>query len=467
MKKSIALLCTLLLLVGLLAGCATTTPTATTPAGTTVPGATTTAGPTTTGAPTEAKKVYFWAWTNPDNMVELTDIYNNENKGKYELVYMKLADAATLTINTALASGEPIDVMTQASAFDLRQRADDQIYLGLKPFFDAWGTTYAAELGESTEETMNIEGDYYAIPYCKNIQMVYYNKNMFDAANVPYPANNWTWSDFEETAKKLTTGTGADRVYGAMADLLEYWPMQAYQKLGAFWYYSPDKTKTRFDDPSMKAGMQLWYDMANVDKTTVPFAEYMALKYNNDTNAMIGLYNGKYAMAFLPVYGTLYLNESYGKIPEGTDIGLANMPIPDGTTQSVTSFYTSTSSIPANVKDKDAAWHLLKFISFDRADLFAGAKAMHPGYEFKTAAEKDAFHKIIFDKPGLDQEQAIALMGLDRQINSQDNTFVAGQAAINTLLKDKGTLVFSGELTVDECLAILKTEGDKAIASGK
>ena len=255
MKKSIALLCTLLLLVGLLAGCATTTPAATTtakPAGTTAPGATTTAGPTTTGAPTVAKKVYFWAWTNPDNMVKLTEIYNTENKGKYELVYMKLADAATLTINTALASGEPIDVMTQASAFDLRQRADDKIYLPLKQFFDKWGTTYAAELGASTETTMNIGGDYYAIPYCKNIQMVYYNKNMFDAAKVPYPANNWTWDDFAATAKKLTTGTGADRVYGAMADLLEYWPMLAYQKLGAFWYYSPDKTKTRFDDPAMK-----------------------------------------------------------------------------------------------------------------------------------------------------------------------------------------------------------------------
>ncbi len=468
MKKSIALLCTLLLLIGLVAGCATATPTVTTAGPTTTAGGTTaatTAGPTTTAAPTVAKKLAFWAWTNPDNMKPLTEQFNKDYAGKYELVYQKLADAATLTINTALASGEQIDVMTQSGAFDLRQRADDGIYLPLKQFFDAWGTTYAKEFGESTEIVQNIDGDYYSLPYCKNIQMVYFNENMFTAAGVPFPAANWTWSDFQETAKKLTTGEGANKVYGAMADLLEYWPMVAYQKLGAFWYYSEDKTKTRFDNGAMKEGMQLWYDMVMVDKTTVPYDEYMTLKYNNDTNGMIGLYNNKYAMWLAPVYGCLYTNESYGKIPAGTKIGIANMPIPNGTSKSVTSFYTSTASIPANVKDKEASWTLLKYICVDRADLFAGPKAMHPGYDFADKSKRLDFEKMIFNHPGIDQPQCLKLMALDRQIQCQDNTYVIGQAKINDLIKSNATLVFQGELSVDDCLKTLKTEGDKAIAA--
>ena len=246
-EKKLALLCIFMLLLGLVAGCDNGSPTQ--------PGETTKPQGTTAG-PTEAEKVYFWAWTNPDNMVNLTNEFNKEYAGTYELVYQKLADAATLTINTALASGEQIEVMTQASAFDLRQRADDGIYLGLKQFFDAQGTTYAAELGEATEETQNIEGDYYGVPYCKNIQVVYYNKNMFDDAGVAYPKDGWTWDDFRDTAKKLTKGEGAAKVYGVMADLLEYWPMMAYQKLGAFYYYSEDKKSTRFDDPIMEEGMQ-------------------------------------------------------------------------------------------------------------------------------------------------------------------------------------------------------------------
>lgn len=456
MKRNIALLCIFMLLLGVAAGCDGGSSTQ-------KPGDTTKPQGTTAG-PGQTEKVYFWAWTNPDNMVNLTNEFNKEHAGKYELVYQKLADAATLTINTALASGEQIEVMTQASAFDLRQRADDGIYLGLKQFFDSQGTTYAAELGAATEETMNIEGDYYGVPYCKNIQVVYYNKKMFDEINVPYPKDGWTWDDLRETAKKFTKGEGANKVYGVMADLLEYWPMLAYQKLGAFYYYSDDKQSTRFDNPVMKESMQFWYDLVMTDKTAVPYEEYMTLKYNNDTNGIIGLYSNKYAMFLVPVYGCLYLNKSYGDIPAGTDIGMAYMPIPTGTTESVTSFYTSTCSIPSNVKNKDAAWTLLKYICFDRADLFAGDKAMHPGYDFKSEAEANTFMERVFNKPGLDQVQALNQMNKPLALKSQDITYLYGQAKINELIKTNVTLVFNGELSVDECLQTLKTAGDKAIA---
>jgi len=140
--------------------------------------------------PGKVKKVYFYAWTHPDNMVQLLAAFNKDYAGKYEMVYQKLADAATMTINTALSSGEQADVMTQASAFDLRQRADSGVYYGLKKFFDREKLTYAGVFGKSIEETQNIKGDYYSMPYCNNINVVYFNKKMFDDAGVPYPDAN-------------------------------------------------------------------------------------------------------------------------------------------------------------------------------------------------------------------------------------------------------------------------------------
>ena len=62
----------------------------------------------------------FYAWSNPDNIKPLIENFNSDYAGKYNLVYQKLADAMTLTINTALASGEKIDVMTQASHTDFK-----------------------------------------------------------------------------------------------------------------------------------------------------------------------------------------------------------------------------------------------------------------------------------------------------------------------------------------------------------
>lgn len=417
------------------------------------------------------KTVHFFAWTNPDNMVPLLEAFNKDFEGKYEMVYDKLADAQTLTINTALSSGDQIDVMTQASAMDLRVRADDNVYMGLKQFFDQEGWTYAEKMGESIEQTMNINGEYYAIPYCNNINMVFFNKNMFDEAGLPYPQSGWTWAEFRETAIKLTHGEGADKIYGAMLDFVgsagwggdNYWDLIARQKLGAFAYYNEDFTETTFDRPEMLESLEFFYNLAMVDKCIVPSEEYQALRYYDDKTGMAGLYNNKYAMWIAPVYGCLYLKSSYGEIPEGTDIGLVDMPTVDGG-QTITTCYTSTASIPANAPDPQAAWEAIKYITIDRADLFAGPKAMHPGYQLVTEEEKNAFNDLIFrDKPGLDYDMAMEVMAKDRILVSKDNTARVGQVAINDAIRNYMSLVFVGEMSPAEALANVKAEGDAAI----
>ena len=418
-------------------------------------------------------QVNFYAWTNPDNMKPLLEAFNKEYAGKYELVYKKLNNADTMTINTALASGEKIDVMTQASAIDLRTRADSGTYMGLKQFFDKEGLNYKDVFGDSIEATQNIKGDYYSMPYCNNINMVYFNKKLFDEAGVKYPDSNWTWDDFREIAKKLTHGEGANKVYGAMLDFGappqdgagdQYWDTIARQKLGAFTYYAPDFKTTRFDAPEFKESLQYFYNLAMVDKCVVPLDEYTALKYGNDTNGMNGLYNGKFAMIVVPVYGCLYLKSSYGEIPKDTDIGLANMPRPADSDGPVSTCYSSTASVPANVENPDAAWTAIKYICIDHADLFAGPKKMHPGYQFKTKEDADAFNEIIFgDIPGLDKDMAMKVMPLDRKLVTKDNTHVEGQAKINDLIASDMSLVFNGEMSVDDALADLKTKGDQYI----
>jgi multiple sugar transport system substrate-binding protein len=403
-------------------------------------------------------------------MKPLLEAFNKEYAGKYEMVYEKLADARTMTINTALSSGAPITVMTQSSAFDLRQRADSGIYMGLKQFLDKEGWTYEGVFGKSLAETQNINGDYYSIPYCNNIHMLWFNKKMFDEAGVPYPDPNWTWADFRETARKLTKGSGANKVYGAMIDVGHPdgdlgWSYIARQKLGSFWYYNPDFKSTRFDNPAMKESLQFFYDLVMVDKTCMPLDEYTALRLNDDATSVNGLYSGRYAMLVNPVYNCLYLNKSYGEVPPGTDIGMTNIPRPAGSPGPVAPTYTSQACIPANVKNPEAAWVTLKYITVDHAELFAGPKAMHPAYQFKTVDEANAFNDIIFrDHPGLDYDMAMKVMAMPRALISGDNTIVQGQSKINELIKATMSLVFNGEMGVDAALKELKTKGDQYIA---
>ncbi|AEF80592.1 ABC transporter substrate-binding protein [Leadbettera azotonutricia] len=419
--------------------------------------------------PTSAgpQKLLLYTWTNTDVIQPLLDGFNRDYAGKWEVEHIRLANALTMTINTALASGEQVDVMTQGSPIDLRQRYDDGIYLGMKQFLVKDGLTYEGVFGESTEKVYNFDGDYYAIPYGLQRAVVFFNKKMFDEIGVPYPDPNWTWADFRELAKKLTKGNGANKVYGAMYNLNPYWDHIASQRLGPFYYYSPDHQSTRFDAPEIREDLQFFYDMFMVDKTVMPYDEYMTLQLQDAANGMKALYSGRYAMWIADDGNNLFLDDSYtgGKLPSGTDIGMVGFPRPVGYNGLVTITHGSTTSIPASTKYPDGAWALAKYQCIDHADLFAGPKAMHPGYELKTDAEKLIFYSMLFKgRPGLDYNMAMEVTTRPYTLINRDNTIVQGQQKINDLILANVSRLFNGELTVDAVLSDLKTKGDQYIA---
>lgn len=53
-------------------------------------------------------------------------------------------------------------------------------------------------------ELGQVDGKQYALIRDASTTMIGYNKDMFDAAGVPYPKDDWTWGDFLDAAKKLT-----------------------------------------------------------------------------------------------------------------------------------------------------------------------------------------------------------------------------------------------------------------------
>lgn len=48
------------------------------------------------------------------------------------------------------------------------------------------------------------EGKYWGVPQGIQIAVLYYNKDMFDEAQVDYPTEDWTWDDLKAAAEKLT-----------------------------------------------------------------------------------------------------------------------------------------------------------------------------------------------------------------------------------------------------------------------
>ncbi|MBD5162121.1 MAG: sugar ABC transporter substrate-binding protein [Oscillibacter sp.] len=67
------------------------------------------------------------------------------------------------------------------------------------------------------------DGKVYGVPKDKDNIVLVYNKEMFDAAGVAYPDENWTWDDLMDASQKIYDATGK---YGYMAyndEQIGYW----------------------------------------------------------------------------------------------------------------------------------------------------------------------------------------------------------------------------------------------------
>lgn len=57
-------------------------------------------------------------------------------------------------------------------------------------------------------ESYEIDGTAYAVPYRQDSWVLYYNKDMFEAAGVELPDGSWTWDDYYAAAAELKDGIG-------------------------------------------------------------------------------------------------------------------------------------------------------------------------------------------------------------------------------------------------------------------
>ena len=68
-------------------------------------------------------------------------------------------------------------------------------------------------------------GGTYGLPWCAATEILYYNKDMFDAADISYPTNDWSYTDFMAAAEKLTqkAADGSTEGYGCTLPNTQTW----------------------------------------------------------------------------------------------------------------------------------------------------------------------------------------------------------------------------------------------------
>ncbi len=113
----------------------------------------------------------------------------------------------------------------------------------------------------------------FGIPYDEGPGNLYYNMDLFDAAGIPYPDETWTLDRLKEVALELTSGEGAEKIYG-IGDLprLEsatIAPSYLYP-FGGEYVNEPDETECRLTTPETVAAFQWWQELRDAGAAPHP-----------------------------------------------------------------------------------------------------------------------------------------------------------------------------------------------------
>ena len=75
-------------------------------------------------------------------------------------------------------------------------------------------TRDTADFNGTIEQLTTDDGNFYAVPFRNDFWVLFYNKDLFDAAGVPYPANDLPMEEYDALARQMTSGEGDGKVYG-------------------------------------------------------------------------------------------------------------------------------------------------------------------------------------------------------------------------------------------------------------
>jgi len=112
-----------------------------------------------------------------------------------------------------------------------------------------------------------IEGKTWYIPHSWNNMIIYYNTKMFKDAGIDPPKPDWTWDDFLGIAKKLTTGSGADQVFGFGIPNFNF-GLQPWLLTNGTGQLTTAWTDSNLNDPKVTEAITFVHDLVHVHKVS-------------------------------------------------------------------------------------------------------------------------------------------------------------------------------------------------------
>lgn len=351
---------------------------------------------------------------NPNIKVELIDIASGEYSNK---------------LTVMLNGGNDLDVVWVKDPDNTPSIAERGQLEDLIPYIEKDGVDIAAMNGS---DALKLDGKQVALPVSTGFYVLYYNKDIFDAAGVDYPGNDMTWTEFEELAKKVTSGEGNDKKYGAL--------FHTWQACVQNWAVQDGKHTILDTDYSF---MKPYYEMALRMQDEGTVMDYSTLKTGNIHYSSVFM-EGQCAM--MPM-GSWFMSTMIEKTKAGetsVNWGVATLPHPDGVEAGWTVGSTTPMGVSASSKNKDAAWEFVKYCSGEEGAKIYADCGMIPARmnadTIKALAALDGMPE------GLEEALQTKHVAMDRPLEVHS-------AEVNQMLGEEHSLIMIKELSIDDGLA--------------
>ncbi|NLG98559.1 MAG: sugar ABC transporter substrate-binding protein [Chloroflexi bacterium] len=334
-------------------------------------------------------------------------------------------------LQTSLAGGSSFDTFWMNGP-NFQVYASKGVLMDLQPMIEENNIDMSV-FPKSLVDLYSYQGHSYGIPKDFDTIALFYNKDLFDAAGVEYPNENWTWDDLKAAAEKLTH----DDVYGfatLVGDQNGYWNF-VYQNGGKM--LTDDAKQTLIAEPAACDAVKYLYSF--VENKTAPDGS-ITTSVDPSTQMFPG---GKLAMLTGGSWIANFLHES--------DVNVGVAPLPKGK-QRATIIHGLSNVVWAKTKYPEQAKQWVAFLGSKEAqNILAKTGAVIPAYE------------------GMQQDWVNAIPDMDLQVFIDATeyavpypTTAVGPEWSAKIMETFGQ-VWAGNLPIDQACELAAEEANRAL----
>ena len=334
------------------------------------------------GQDSMSKTTVTWAlWGSPAEVAThqgVADQYMAENPDvSVEILAEPWGDYFT-KMQALWAGGDEAIIPDVLFLWPTPQYAAEGVLENLQPYIERDGY----DLGDywpNLLESAKYNGDVYGLPRDIGLEVLYYNKDIFDEVGVAYPDETWTWSDLRAAADqlKIVDDTGRVERYGLGIEGGKYM-LWVLQNNAALLDDFRNPTKCTLNDPRAVQALQFFADL---------MASNEAMSSSNLSQA-----GGDAAVFQAGQVAMIIQNASRVSAFNAAEMNydVSVVPIPEGGRRAASAGGAAW-TMSSGSDNKEAAWHFLRWLQSTNGGqhIYTSSGEIFPALQ--STAMSDAF----------------------------------------------------------------------------